>query len=570
MKTTTIFALLLISLTAAKAHGELVTLELDFDAYPTDISFQLLLNGEVQSFDPVLSATEGTMGADGFYGGFENATLADQSIAFVWDVAPADYEFVIRDSYGDGLCCNEGSGSYSIAVPAGVIHESTGEFGSGETVAFSLGSPQVTHSYALNGTLNDSVGGLPLEGNGGFFEGGRYHFDANQGLILRNGLTNTDIYSVEVALRVDTVNSSFAKLLDFLNLGSDVGIYLFGEEFIFYNFGFESPRNIALGEDFVFVVTQNSIGETRGYVDGELQFTIGGGNNASSPDNVLHFMIDDQVTTQIESATGSIDYIRIYDGALSDAEVAALIPPRPDLLGDTIASYMSLGVQTLNWWDQSNSPLSSTVISPGAEYPESNVPFYDVTANFEQDRLTITLDGTSTLAVVGPNLTFDDLDFESDLIDLQVISNTFPGTPLAIEVTSPTSINVALAPIPNLTPDSSFEMVLELITVRANDSDGDGFGAAVDNCLDTANPDQYDSDGDGFGNACDADFNGDCIVNATDLGLLRLAFFGTPAADNWNADADLNNDEVINVQDLGALRAQFFAPPGPSAIASCD
>jgi hypothetical protein len=37
------------------------------------------------------------------------------------------------------------------------------------------------------------------------------------------------------------------------------------------------------------------------------------------------------------------------------------------------------------------------------------------------------------------------------------------------------------------------------------DTDGDGIGDLVDNCLLVPNPGQEDSDGDGVGDACDPD-----------------------------------------------------------------
>ena len=46
--------------------------------------------------------------------------------------------------------------------------------------------------------------------------------------------------------------------------------------------------------------------------------------------------------------------------------------------------------------------------------------------------------------------------------------------------------------------------------------DGDGIGDACDNCTLVSNADQRDTDADGYGNMCDADFNGDGVVNVTD------------------------------------------------------
>lgn len=96
--------------------------------------------------------------------------------------------------------------------------------------------------------------------------------------------------------------------------------------------------------------------------------------------------------------------------------------------------------------------------------------------------------------------------------------------------------------------------------VPAPDSDGDCVVDIADNCVFIANQDQRDSNGDDFGNACDADLDNNCIVNVSDLGLLRLRFFSA------DEDADFNGDGVVNVTDLGIMRALFFLPPGPSAL----
>jgi len=97
----------------------------------------------------------------------------------------------------------------------------------------------------------------------------------------------------------------------------------------------------------------------------------------------------------------------------------------------------------------------------------------------------------------------------------------------------------------------------------APDSDGDGVGDDVDNCLLVSNADQRDTNGDGFGNICDTDLNNDCIANPIDLGLFKLVFFAS------NADADFNGDGVVNPIDLGIFKSRFFQPPGPNASGVC-
>ena len=63
-----------------------------------------------------------------------------------------------------------------------------------------------------------------------------------------------------------------------------------------------------------------------------------------------------------------------------------------------------------------------------------------------------------------------------------------------------------------------------LIIFAAKDTDGDGVNDSSDNCILTRNPLQRDTDADGYGNYCDTDFNNDHIVNAADLGYLKIKF----------------------------------------------
>lgn len=96
---------------------------------------------------------------------------------------------------------------------------------------------------------------------------------------------------------------------------------------------------------------------------------------------------------------------------------------------------------------------------------------------------------------------------------------------------------------------------------QISDADFDGVADSLDNCILRPNSRQRDSDGDDFGNACDPDFNNDNVVNVTDLGMMRAAFFAT-----GNLVYDLNSDGVVNVVDLGVVRDLFFEPPGPSGL----
>jgi len=50
-------------------------------------------------------------------------------------VPTASYTFEISDTYGDGLCCSYGSGSYKVTYN-GVVEKEGGQFGSSESITF--------------------------------------------------------------------------------------------------------------------------------------------------------------------------------------------------------------------------------------------------------------------------------------------------------------------------------------------------------------------------------------------------------------------------------------------------
>ncbi len=90
------------------------------------------------------------------------------------------------------------------------------------------------------------------------------------------------------------------------------------------------------------------------------------------------------------------------------------------------------------------------------------------------------------------------------------------------------------------------------------DTDRDGRPDLLDNCVQVANPDQRDSNDNGIGDRCDADVNGDGLVNAVDLAQLRAQFGQS------GGSADLNGDGSVNALDLALLRSRFGQRPGPA------
>ena len=91
--------------------------------------------------------------------------------------------------------------------------------------------------------------------------------------------------------------------------------------------------------------------------------------------------------------------------------------------------------------------------------------------------------------------------------------------------------------------------------------DGDGVADLFDNCVNDPNSDQRDTNGDGFGNLCDADFNGNGVVDPFDFSLLKSRF-GQPGF----PDQDLNGNGIVDPFDFSKLKSNFGQAPGPSGL----
>ncbi|NVD06843.1 endonuclease I [Vibrio sp. JPW-9-11-11] len=106
-----------------------VTLSLTTDQYAAETRWQLL-NSESQSI-----ATGDS---------YQNTTRYTESFC----LPDGEYTFTIFDSYGDGICCGSGDGSYQLSTPQQLL-ASGGEFQSSQSTTFKLGQtvPDETDNY---------------------------------------------------------------------------------------------------------------------------------------------------------------------------------------------------------------------------------------------------------------------------------------------------------------------------------------------------------------------------------------------------------------------------------------
>merc|ERR1712127_840581 len=104
-----------------------LTVNVSTDFYPEETSWELVDDCTGKEVDSVAPGSLDGGGAS-FVGNYTNN----------YCVTPARYSFTIKDSSGDGMCCQYGSGSYSVTYDSVVVAEG-GEFQSSETTTF--GSP---------------------------------------------------------------------------------------------------------------------------------------------------------------------------------------------------------------------------------------------------------------------------------------------------------------------------------------------------------------------------------------------------------------------------------------------
>ncbi|MEM1218023.1 MAG: S8 family serine peptidase [Bacteroidota bacterium] len=103
-------------------NGTEVTLTITLDNYPEETSWSIVNDGGA------------TVATGGTYGSSPDGSTITETICLTDDC----YTFTINDSYGDGICCAYGNGSYSL-TDGGTTLASGGSFGSSESTDFCIG-----------------------------------------------------------------------------------------------------------------------------------------------------------------------------------------------------------------------------------------------------------------------------------------------------------------------------------------------------------------------------------------------------------------------------------------------
>lgn len=140
------------------------------------------------------------------------------------------------------------------------------------------------------------------------------------------GLVAAGEYSIAMQVRVSETDP-YMKLIDTSGLQSDFGFYVIGEDIGFYDETFgEVGGPLQPDTYYSIVVTRAANGTYTGYIDGEPRFSFNDADGYSliPADGMLYFLRDDEATFNGENADGAIARLRLFDTALTAAEVAAL------------------------------------------------------------------------------------------------------------------------------------------------------------------------------------------------------------------------------------------------------
>lgn len=223
------------------------------------------------------------------------------------------------------------------------------------------------HDYQLNGSLTDSLGGpslvnifdaSPPGGATGTLGPTGYAFGPNQGLSLSGAITAGE-YSIVTSFNSQLL-TTFGKIIDFKGRTSDFGVYTYTDKITFYP-GPLGQTTLVQNQDVQFALTRDGSGAVNIYLDGVQQVNLSftdtlGSAVFSGPDNIVNFFVDD--ANPGEAPTGFVDYIRIYDGALTGSEVAALSGissvPEPSSLG-----LLTVAVGIAGWLRKRRKPITT-------------------------------------------------------------------------------------------------------------------------------------------------------------------------------------------------------------------
>ena len=279
--------------------GELVSLAITFDNYPAETSWS------------IVNASGQTVATGNNYTG----TSHSQSVC----LPDGCYDFVINDSYGDGMCCAYGNGAYSLTDASGGILAAGGSFTTSETTNFCVGGaggttcPTIDFSaYSINAYSTQDQGTAQVQ-------------DAGQTLFIQNNAWKAIPYNY-------TVTASTVIEVEFRST-------LQGE---IHGIGFDNDDAISSDRIFRLHGTQAwGIANYDNYPNNGtwVTYVIPVGSFYTGSFNKLCFVGDHDASPK--NANAYFRNVRVYEGSCSGARSVAAAASSPIIQNEGEADFFA-------------------------------------------------------------------------------------------------------------------------------------------------------------------------------------------------------------------------------------
>ncbi len=319
------------------------------------------------------------------------------------------------------------------------------------------------HDYQFNGDFTDSLAGpalVPLNGTG-TLSLTNYSFAAGQGLSLSSGLPSAGDYSI-VADFSFASTSGYRKIVDFKTQTSDSGLYNLSTALNFFPVITGTAGAFAANVTASMALTRDGTSnQVTGYVNGVQQITFTDGSSLAvftGANSEIRFFIDDEATSGSEASAGVVERIRIYNGALTAAEVNPSVPPATHWLGATNGTWTGA-----NW-------ASDAAGTPTAAIPTST------------DDVTFSATGAANQGntTLGQDFTIHSLTISDTM---PVVIGSGLGGPFKLTISGNAGTGITVDTGANLTISANVTLAGSSNTIAVN---GTG-AAAISGVLDSSN-----------------------------------------------------------------------------------
>ena len=190
--------------------------------------------------------------------------------------------------------------------------------------------------FELNGSLANSAGTAATLTNNGTLTGTGIDFGLNQGPVI-SGLGALSAYTIDMTFTLDALNgprgNGYVKLIDFSNLQSDAGYYSYQAKLNAYPLANSDQPVFTAGAPVRLTLSRDNSGLITAYInDIEIYAQADAANQSATLIdglNPLTFFTDDFATAQGEASAGSVDYIRIFDTAVTPGDANPAGVPEP-------------------------------------------------------------------------------------------------------------------------------------------------------------------------------------------------------------------------------------------------